>query len=223
MASQMRRLGGRLRNFRLSARRHGTLSTLLRYMDSQLHRLLKHEVCRVELSSTDHSNLPNSDGYETRSIQSEEFRVRLCPELAGSSNDKAFARGDICIASLKDAEVVGFTFYTRQPTDVNDAVIFRFPENFTYSYGSMTALSHRGHKLESNRWKVAQIERIANGSETPIVAYINVFNLESRAAHRRSSINELVGYTGYWQLAGRWFCFRSPGCRRNNVGFWLRT
>jgi hypothetical protein len=212
--------GGRIQNFGLSAQRHGTLATLMRYLDSRLHRLLGHELCRVELSSIDLSNIPDSDLYETRAIDSEEFQAMLCSELEENRNDKAFARGDMCVASMINGEVVGFTFYTRQPTEVNDAIVFRLPESFTYSYGSMTAPSHRGRKLERIRWKAAQMERIANGSDTPIVAYVNVMNLESRAAQRRSANTELLGYTGYWRIAGRWFCFRSPGCRRMGVGFW---
>jgi hypothetical protein len=219
----MGRLGDRMHSFRLSARRHGTLSTLIRFLDSQLHRLLRHEICRVELSVIDYSDFPLTDGYETRPIEREEFRAKLCPELKEDTSERAFAREDLCIASLKNDEVVGFTFYTNQPTDVNEAVLFRFPETFTYSYGSMTAPSHRGNRLESNRWKMAQTERLARGADTPIVFYVNTMNLESRAANRRAATNELLGYTGYWRLAGRWFCWRSPGCHRKAVGFWPQT
>jgi hypothetical protein len=195
--------------------------TVLRYLSDLLQRVFKHEICRIESSSDDFSSLPEPEGYETRAIDSDEFRRSMSPELIGSEFPDAFTRGDMCIASLKDGEVVGYTFFTNQLTSVNDEIVFRFPETFLYNYGSMTAQSHRGKKLEGGRWKVGQIEQISRtGSDTPRIFYVNVMNLESRAAGRGYTNNRLLGYSAYGRIAGRWFCFRSPDCRQIGAGFW---
>jgi hypothetical protein len=208
----------RLDNFKASARRHGILWTILRYTDSFLRRYFTYEVCQVETNAEDYRDREDVEGFKIRSVSDREFRDCLCEELEEADYQWAFDRGDFCIASLRDDRIVGFTFYTRQPTVVRPGLVFSFPETCIYAYGSSTAPSQRGNKLESARWKAAQTEVIRRtGHDLPRIFYFNVMNLESRAANRRSGTNKRIGYTGYLR-AGRWLCFRSFGCHRAGAG-----
>ena len=99
--------------------------------------------------------------------------------------------------------------------------VFCFPRQFVYSYASMTAPSHRGNKLERERWKAGRAARkVALGADIPSIWYINVTNLESRAAHEHAGPTwRFHGYTGYVELFGSCYVFSSRRCRRIGVGF----
>ena len=179
----------------------------------------------VESSSGQPYDWPSPPDYETRAVNGGEFHASLSEGLQGTDYRWAFARGDLCIATLLDGKVVGYNFTTRHPTRVHDGLEFYFDDRFAYSFASFTDPAHRGRKLERERWKVARDEMTArNGSEVPSIWYINVTNLESLAANRHSGVeNVLHGYAGFIRLFGRWFTLASPGCRRAAAGFRATT
>lgn len=211
----------RLDRFRQSVTRIGLWRTLVRHADARLRRLVPYEVCRVETNYDEGYAWNIASGYQSRSVDDEQFHRALCPELADTDYRWAFARGDLCIASFHGSSIVGHSFYTRQPTAVNDGVEFAFPPQFVYGFASRTAPSHRGQRLEGSRWQVSQQEmQRLEGHNVPRIFYIDVFNFESLAANRRPGVNNrLAGYTGCIRVLGRWHTFSSPGCRRLGAGF----
>ncbi|NKB98069.1 MAG: hypothetical protein GKR90_06170 [Pseudomonadales bacterium] len=199
--------------------RQGILPTLLRYFDRLVYKLFRQELCRVETSEADFSEIVLREDYETRSITSQDFHESLCSELMEADYREAFCRGDVCIASLRGRKVVGYTFYTNKPTPVNEAVSFMFNQDYLYNYASATATEHRGNKLEAQRWKVGQMEQVkVAGVDSPRIFYKNVVNFESRATGRGYE-NGFLGYALIFRIANRWFCWNSPGCVRAETGF----
>lgn len=211
----------RLGKFKRSMDRHGLVPTLLRSAYHLLRRILYFEICRVDSSSDAPYDWPDVPGYETRAVDAEEFDRELCEELCGRDYRWAFERGDLCAASSFDGRIVGYNFTTVHPTRVADGLVFVFPDGFVYSFASFTSPSHRGRKLDPDRWKVSrEVRRQRTGREPASIWYVNITNLESLASIRHSNIRPIVrGYAGFVRLFGRWFTFASPACRRFGAGF----
>jgi hypothetical protein len=207
-------------SFRNTARRHGTGRAGLRTLVGLGRRVVDFEICRLECNSGAPYAWPDVVGYETRMVGSAEFHRALCPELARVDYRWAFARGDACAASFNGAELVGYTFYSTLPTRARPGVDFVYPSSYVYSYASATAPSHRGHRLEQDRWKAARRHRNAAGADPRLIWYVNVANLESRATAR--SVGEasvLLGYLAYFSR-GKGFTFlASRGARSVGASF----
>lgn len=207
--------------FRASVRRHGLLPTVFRTLYGLARRVVEFEICRVEADTGQPYDWPDVEGYETRVVTGDQLHSRLCGELRHLDYRWAFARGSTCTASLCGDEIVGVTFSSTLPTRVNDAVEFEFPPDYVYSFASLTAPSHRGRRLEQDRWKVARRERIARTGKDPrAIWYVDVTNLESRATSKAvGTTNALIGYTAWARLGKRPLVFRSAGCRAAGAGF----
>ncbi len=187
-----------------------------------MRRIIDFEICRVEINSGAPYDWPDVVAYETRIVGENEFHERLCDELRGVDYRLAFAKGDVCAASFSGRELVGYTFYSSLPTRARAGLAFSFPrQSYVYSYASATAPSHRGRRLEQDRWKVARRDRIEKtGADPGIIYYVNIGNLESRATGKGVQLTSpLIGYIGWACVAGRLFLFRSPGCRRAETHF----
>lgn len=164
---------------------------------------------------------------EARRVRRVEFSDMLCDELKGINYDWAFERGDLCVASIQDDRIVGYTFSTVHPTRVRDGLVFKFPEGYSYGFASRTADSHRGNKLDRERYKVRDAEqRRLHGHKVPTVWYVNAMNLEALAVVKQSgSVMPFHGYVGYFRCFGRWVTIASPGsksfgaCFSRNAGW----
>lgn len=213
--------GERFKKVKDSVHRHGLRQTCTRSFYKLLHRVVQFEWCRVAFDDGifDWTSAPR--GYETRRVSQQEFKRMLCDELKGVDYDWAFERGDFCIASIQDDQIVGYSFSSLQPTRVKSGLVFTFPDGFMYAFAARTAASHRGKKLQRETWKVRHAERLReHGSVFRSIWYVNVTNLESLASVEHSGVNQtLRGYTGYVRCFGRWFTFASPGCKRLGAGF----
>ncbi len=209
-------------HFRSSMARHGLAQTLRRTVFGRLSRIVEFEICRVETNDGRPYDWPDVKAYETRVVDEETFHGSLCDEIADVNYHWAFARGDICVASFHDREIVGYSFYSALPTRARDDVMFEFPTTqYVYSFASATAPSHRGNRLEQDRWKVGRRHRIESlGRDPKLIWYVNVNNLESRATNKAVRMqNLLLGYIAYVNVNGRYHFFRSPGCREAQAGF----
>jgi len=205
-----------------SVQRHGLILTCNRYIYGQLRRILDFEWCRVGSSDDgayDWSIAP--EGYETRRVTRQEFNDMLCDELIGVDYDSAFEREDLCVASIRDGKIVGYTFSSVHPTRVRGGLVFKFPERFSYGFASRTAASHRGNKLDRERYKIRDAEqRRLHGYEVPTVWYVNTMNLEALAVVKQSgSETPFHGYAGYIRCCGRWITFSSPASKRFGACF----
>lgn len=206
--------------FLRSIHRHGVWQTALRFGLRPLHRLVQFEICRVESRTDEPYPRLQAPGYVTRTVDCETFHAKLGAELAGVDYRWAFARGDLCTATLFEEEIVAYNFTSRLPTRVCDGVTFSFPSDFVYSFASLTASSHRGNQLARECWQVAREARAqAAGFDLPCVWYIALDNLESRKASAAFPNHTLRGYSGYVRVFNRCLCFRSAGCRKLGVGF----
>lgn len=212
-----------LQTFRVSVGRHGILRTLRRSLFGLARRVVDFEICRVEFSTGEAYSWPDVIGYETRMVSAtEEFHQHLCEELRLVDYRWAFARGDVCSASFRGQDLVGYTFYTTLPTRARDGIAFAFPaQRYMYVFASATAPSHRGKRLEQDRWKIAQRHRIAlTGKDQLLVWYVNVTNLEILATSKAVGTTfKLLGYIAYAKIGGRYRFFSSPKCRRAGIGF----
>ena len=209
-----------------SVERHGVLSTWNRYIYGRLRRFLDFEWCRV--GSTKDGAYDSSIGpadYETRRVSREEFNNMLCDELKGVDYDWAFEREDLCVASIQDGKIVGYTFSTVLPTRVRDGLVFKFPGGYSYGFASRTADSHRGNRLDRERYKVRDAEqRRLHGYGVPTVWYVNTMNLEALAVVKQSgSETPFHGYVGYIKCFGRWFTLSSPGSKKFGTCFCRNT
>jgi len=179
-------------------------------------------VCVIRASSSAPYDWPDVENYETRVVTLEEFRSQLSPELDQPGADWPFSRGDDCAASLLDGQIVGYSYYTYQDTIVRPDLVFLVPDGYVYGFKSFTAPSHRGKKLEPERWKAARIQRNQlTGRDPRTIFYINVVNLESLAANKMTDASTL-GYAAYANLFGRLWVLNSPGCKRHRTGFAVR-
>lgn len=210
--------------FRDSVTRHGFWPTLLRAIYRQLRGTIEFELCRVESASGQPYDWTDLQGSVTRAVSCDEFHDNLCDELQDTDLRWAFERGDLCVATILEGKVVGYNFTTRHPTRVHEGLLFYFPDRYSYSFASLTAPSHRGRRLERERWKVARrVMQERTGSLLLSIWYINVANLESLAANKHSGVQQVLhGYAGFARLFGRWFTFASPGCRAVGAGFEAR-
>jgi hypothetical protein len=211
-----------IESFRISVGRHGIVPSVRRSLLGRARRVVDFELCRVECNSGDPYTWPDVVGYDTRIVGEAEFHQCLCEELRDVDYRWAFKRGDICSASFHRAELVGYSFYSSLPTRVRDGVTFTFPpQHFVYAYASATAPSHRGRRLEQDRWKVARRQRNeVTGRDPRILWYVNVANLESRATSKAVRMsNVLLGYIAWVEIAGGCRFFSSSGCRRAGTLF----
>ena len=212
-------MANRFVKMKLSVARHGPVKTALRYLYNELRRLIDFEVCVVQASSGAPYTWPDVQGYKTRVVEQTEFLEKWSEELKQDDLAWPFQRGDVCTASVCQDEIVGFNFYTFQDTIVRDGLTFRVPQGYVYSFKSFTAPSHRGRKLEPDRWKASRAHRNrVLGKDPKSIFYINVTNLESLAANKMSKSSTL-GYAAYALLFERLLIFNSPGCKRHKTGF----
>ena len=211
-----------IESFRTSVRRHGIVPTLRRSVLGRARRIVDFELCRVECDSGEPFSWPDVAGYDTRIVSEAEFHDSLCNELRDVDYRWAFTRGDVCSASFHGPDLVGYTFYSSLPTRVRDGIVFTFPaQRFVYGYASATAPAHRGRRLEQDRWKIARRQRNAvAGADPRLVWYINVANLESRAAFKAVRMTVLfVGYIAWARIAGGYRFFTSEACERTGTRF----
>lgn len=192
----------------MSVKRHGLTPTVLRFLNDQIRRFVNFEICRVESASNSVYDWPDLEMYETRAVSKSEFHDNLSQELQ-VDYAWAFDRGDLCIGSVRNGEVVGFAFSSKLPTSVHENLLFKFPSGYMYGYASMTAPRHRGNRLEQERWKIqAKKEEEMYGSSIPSVWYTNVVNLEIRAASKNSGLKiDLHGYIVYARIFGHWLVY----------------
>lgn len=211
----------RYTNFKQSVSRHGFARTCIRSLYVRLRRVVHFECCRVASDDGQYDWSSSPSGYDTRSVSQLEFNRMLCEDLKGVDYAWAFERGDICIANVRDGEIVGYSFSSFKPTFVQPGLVFKFPGGFIYAFAGKTAVLHRGKKLQPECWKARSREyRRKYGTVFGAIWYVNVTNLESLASTRHADLNEkLHGYAGYMMCFGRWITFATPGCKRLGVGF----
>ncbi len=155
--------------------------------------------------------------YDVRLIDCEEFHSRLPDDLAHVDYEWAFERGDLCIASLFDGQVVGWDFSTYTSTRVNSHIDFRVPEGYEYGYGNFTHPDHRGRKLADMR--AARWEGLLDEYESS-VWYVNRRNERSLKVFGEPAEGvELIGWTAYIGFFSCYLAFSSKSCRNLGVGF----
>ena len=211
--------------FVLSVNRHGFVKTVARSAYTRIRRLIPLEVCGVHVRNSEVHDTPHVEGYVTRPVESyEEFLTKLSPELQGLGNvDEAFTRNDLCIANFFNEQIVGYCFYTQHSTKVEDDVVFVVPAHHVYIYMARTATTHRGRRLDPERWKASQQLRAQTyGEGVPSIWYIDLFNYESLASNKSGSYTTnfvWVGYSCRFKMFGKWFTFRTRSCKRYGTGF----
>lgn len=205
--------------WRTSYTRYGAWQTARSACLRLLRRMLRYELCAIQYVEMDLQPPAPADGYTCRQVSREEFHQHVCDEIAGTNMDWAFDRGDLCVANLRQEDIVGYDFSTRHPTAVTDGVEFCFREGLAYGFAAVTAPAHRGKRLAPLRWY--EVFRVRLDDNVRPVFYLNLANSASLKSNRNITGPEtpVLGYTAYWILFGRAFCWRSPAARRNGVGF----
>ncbi|MEM9621071.1 MAG: hypothetical protein AAF993_05430 [Pseudomonadota bacterium] len=185
-------------------------------------RWVEFEICQVAWSHNI-NDYGCPEGFDMQMVQSREEFAQWADAATQRSHERAFASGDICVVTLHDNQLVGYNFYSSSATPVNSQVKFLIGGAYTYSYGAFTHPDYRGLGLSPARWTFARNWRLSQGRNHPTIYYIALNNLASLSSG--SQERRLIGYTGYLRLPVRkqgephTYCFRSPGCKRNQVGF----
>ncbi len=185
-----------------------------------IKRLITFDACQITLVAR-HGEHTGPKGYDFRVIDGEQFAA-----LADSSKlravNHAFARGDECVASLFDGKLVGYNFYTVHADVVAAGVEFSFLGH-VHCWNAFTEDEHRGRGLNPARWSAWQRHREEIGSPPPpIVWWISYDNPASLASSRKDG-GTPIGFSARWRWTknGRTHCYRSPGCRKHDIGFRL--
>ena len=165
---------------------------------------------------------PLDPNYQNEIIGAAQYKAHV-PQNALHRLD-AFARGDSCIANFERAsgKLVGYLFYTKFPTRVADDVEFFFSDQYLYAYAAYIDPEHRGRGLAPSMWTTHKRWREEENLPLTTLHYIDVTNLPSLRSGS-SEDTTIIGYTGYVRLFGKRYCWRSPGCVREAVGFRNRS
>lgn len=195
--------------------RYGLWASLRSFLVRMSIKLFNFHLCKVVWGSR--KNYPEPSGYTMEMVDAARFSVLAEPEQV-TTFAQAFHHGHQCAVTCYQGELVGYNFFAEQRTPVNDNVDFLLGDDMLYSYAGFTAPEHRGRGLSPARWTFARQVREALGEHRETVLYIGLDNLASLYSGGKSR-NELIGYSAYWTLGQRTFCFRSPGCKAKGVGF----
>ena len=106
--------------------------------------------------------------------------------------DQAFARGDRCYAYVEDGTLGAYTWYSTDPTPLQDGLVATFHPDYIYMYKAFTVPAFRGRRLCGIGVTQAFQALMREGTHKGLVCYIEVHNQPSLKALRRIGF-KLVG------------------------------
>ncbi len=129
----------------------------------------------------------------TRDFSDEKHNQALDINLAFV--EKAIARGDHCVGAVVENKVVGYTWRTIQPVEVDYPIKMRFGKKLYYRYKGFVLPEYRGKNVFNQIKRVAEAKQIELG-RTHAFGCIETHNYPSlRASHKHEDIT--IGYSAY--------------------------
>lgn len=110
-----------------------------------------------------------------------DVRVLDRPELARYGRDAAYeisagflegiaARDDLCVGAFSGSDLVSYSFFAKQPTDIDSHLRFHFPPGWIYAYKIFTHPAWRGRRLHREVFlrSMPEIKRWLPGARAPL-------------------------------------------------------
>jgi len=132
----------------------------------------------------------------------------------------AFARGDACVGAFDAGRLVGYLWYSYAATPHAGRVWVDVPAHARYAYKAFLLPEYRGRGLGEEMYTSAGAVCPRAGRSIGIT-YVLVDNVASTIAAQRAGWRS-VGFAGYWEKAGAFCGFRTPGALRAGFRFWRR-
>ena len=126
--------------------------------------------------------------------------------------DQAFARGDRCYAYVEDGTLGAYTWYSTNPTPLQDGLVATFHPDYIYMYKVFTVPAFRGRRLCGIGVTRAFQALMREGMHKGLVCYIEVHNQPSLKALRRIGF-KLVGTGIVFGMTCPYISYSSAGCR----------
>jgi len=173
------------------------------------------EIVIITQESLNRSYLDLPQGYNSAFvdrdslIQQAQLNSQL--ELEESFLDQAFKKQDRCYGIFHGEELISYGWYSNQPTDISDELVFQFDSSYVYMYKGLTLKSHRGRRLHAIGMSQALLAVVESGSRA-IVSYVERGNLASLRSIYRMGYKKL-GSIYIFRICGRFFSIHTPGTR----------
>ena len=179
----------------------------------------------TEIQDTWEANLPETvPGYDVRRVYLADLLPftnstgGTKPVLEKEFLEKAFERGDECIAAFYAGQLVSFGFTSRARFPVSDQLEMIIPEGFRCSYKGWTHPEHRGRNLSKCRSKV-NLEECPRPYQELSFWYTETHNYASLLHKYRPprERNLIIGLVGWFSWFGRQIPFNSRQAKRLGI------
>ncbi|MGH8669909.1 MAG: hypothetical protein ACREUN_00195 [Burkholderiales bacterium] len=185
-------------------------------MGSFLRRRVGLELCRVlarPVGAALHT-LQRGGGFTYRALLEPEA-LACCAdaelELRPDAVQAAFARGDVCLAALEGARVVGYVWLAFGPAPHTRGTWVHFDPQARYSYKKFVRPAYRGRRIAHGLNALADAPVFVRRRQFT-VHFVNLHNQASLKSTTRSG-SRTVGYAGILRWGRLALTFRSPGAR----------
>jgi hypothetical protein len=156
------------------------------------------------------------EGYIARTVGVEDLVqfVGKVPDLSREFLEVAFSRGDICVASFFDNDLVGFSFQSQVRAQVSAQLDILVPTGFRYTYKTWIHSDHRRRNLSQLQGYVRHHSRDRSSGERGIW-YVETSNYPSLLHSYRHPNDRMLmmGFIGWFSFFGRQIPFRSRRAR----------
>lgn len=203
----------------------GLIKFLYTYLMLKLNSFLGFRLSVVRsrpISDTNQLTI-EKNGYLFRPISVEELsqiEISNDMDLSQSFIDKSQQRGDICIGAFFDDQLVGYTWRTSKPVEIDGSIWIRFSNKGYYRYKSFVSPKHRRKNLFEYMKAVSEGPLIEKGCDK-LIACIESHNYASLLASSKSG-EKTIGFTAYIKNRFGFYSWDSPGAKRHDVHIFLK-
>ena len=135
-------------------------------------------------------------------------------DLSESFVEKAFSRGDQCVAAFFKNKIVGYGWYSLVSTEISEGLYLRFNKDCYYQYKSFVIPEHRGNNL------LSQITQIKIGDDKLnrkiTFSCIETHNYSSLTAYKKNG-NDKIGCSAFIENRIGFVNFSSPNLRNYGI------
>ena len=178
----------------------GVLRFVYAYTMIMLNRFLGFRISAIRAKKIEKNqvNQIQENGITYRALNHQDFadvKLNRLLDINLSFVEKALSRGDHCVGAVIENKVVGYTWRTIHPVNVDFPIKMRFGEKLYYRYKGFVLPEHRGKNIFNQIKRVAEAEQLALG-RTHAFGCIETHNYSSlRASHKHD--DSTIGYSAY--------------------------
>jgi hypothetical protein len=163
------------------------------------------------------------NGYIFRPValkELNELTIDSDMDLSQNFIDKSQVRGDICIGAFYDDQLVGYTWRTTKPVEIDGAIWIRFSDTGYYRYKSFVSPKHRRKNLFEYMKAVSERPLLEKGCDK-LIACIESHNYASLLASSKSG-EKTIGYSAYIKNRFGFYSWDSSGAKKYGVQLFLK-